>query len=179
MSENNIFHEKLRFRGNPGRDFDRRLKKLEDYLIEKKIGKGDICLTGRTVMELYNLTTAEQLEIWVDDRIDIEDVIRDLPEEFIFCRNHIKNEDFSIFPSIRLLLHDNNFYFVYRGFKFINLELVRVYMERNKNRMGMKKECRILQLFFDYQNSFSNTEELRKRFQKEILRQEEKLMGIL
>ena len=179
LSENNIFHEKLRFHGNPGEDFDRRLKKLGDYLRTKNMKKEDFCLTGKAVMELYGLETAEQLEIWIDDEIDIKDVMKDLPEDFIFCRNSTKNEDFSKFPSTHLLLHDNNFYFIYRGFKFMNLELVRAYMEHNKNRTGMRKECRILQLFFDYQSSFSNTEELRKCFQKEILRQEEKLMGML
>lgn len=178
LSENNILHENLRFHGNPGVDFDRKLKKLEDYMIAKKIEKGNICLTGKTVMELYGLGMAEKLEIWMDDGIDINEIIKDSPEDFIFCRNDRKNEDYTKFPDIHLLLRDNNFYFIYHGFKFMNLELVRTYMEHNKNRTGMKKECRVLQLFFDYQRSFPDTEELRKRFQKELLRQEEKLMGV-
>jgi len=179
LSENNILHEKLRFRGSPGKDFDRRLQKLEAYIKEKKLEKKNFCLTGKAVMELYGLGAAEKIEIWVDDGIELSDFMKDSPENFIFCRNDMKNEDFTIFPSIHLLLHDNNFYFMYHGFKFLNLELVREYMEHNKYRTGMKRECRILQLFFDYQRSFPDTGELRKRFQNEMLRQEEKLMGLV
>mgnify|MGYP000867464700 CR=1 FL=1 len=173
LSVNNIKQTCLRVLRRYGHDFEARLEKLCKYLRSKNISPDSICMDRDSVMELYGLKQAEKLSFMVSSkyREKIAELFGDLPDEFtVSYKDWTRVDDNTVYPD-DLIIGDCNFHFIFNGFKFLNLDLVRACKKFRNVHEDNKLDCRLLELFFDYSASFEDKEILQKQLEREMKRQ--------
>lgn len=173
LSVNNIKQTCLRVTRKYGDDFETRLENLHKYLIAKDIPQNSICMGSNSVMELYGLKQAEKLSFMVPSkyREKLTELFGDLPGQFaVSFKDWSRVDDNTVYPD-DLIINDCNFHFIFNGFKFLNLDIVAACKKFRCIHEDNELDCRLLQLFFDYAESFEDKEILQKQLDREMKRQ--------
>lgn len=99
------------------RVFLKRLSTIEQYLQDTNISRNDICLVGSTSMEIFHLDTTSDIDFIMAEHkgtgiVRITDDIDYLDYKYSKMHKNIE------------IIHNPSYHFFFRGFKFINLELL-------------------------------------------------------
>lgn len=169
LSVNNLRHLKWRVTRNYSESFIERLERLKSLLAEKHISQHDICICGSSGWEIFGLRKAVDTDFIVDDyyREKYGETTQPWDDDIHYTRrNSIQISDEIIYED-NLLIHDDNYYYMFNGLKFVNICLMskkKTYDKRSKD----IKDVRLYELFCDFSRNFDDKEVLKKQIEKEF-----------
>lgn len=150
LSVNNLKHMEL-IDLKDSESFDMRLLELEKYLLKKGIPKNDICLVGSSVLEVCGIRESNDLDI-----IIAKESAKDYAECAVKLTKTNSIEKVGVgwlrignktIPDDQLVF-DYDCHFWYHGFKFVNLDYVR--LKKNIcNREKDKKDMKLITKFYE------------------------------
>jgi hypothetical protein len=147
LSENNLKTLEIRIKSNYGEILVKRLDDLKNILIDNGISFEDVCVVGSSVMEIFGLDKARDLDVIVKRKY-----FNDLSKLINTERNSIKFEnDIELHPHGKqylkslnmpidndVIIDNETLYFVFNSFKFINLEILKLHYLAYLNDMGQE-----------------------------------------
>lgn len=169
LSVNNLEHLKQRITRNYSEDFVERLERLKTILSEKQISQHDICISGSSGWEIFGLRKSGDVDFIVDDcyRAKYGTATQSWAEDIEYVRqNSIQISAETIYKD-GLLIHDDNYYYVFNSLKFVNIDLIakkKVYNGRDKD----IRDVRLYELFCDFNRNFDDKQALKKQIEKEF-----------
>lgn len=169
LSVNNLKHLKRRIVRNYSGDFIERLERLKKLLNEKHISQHDIIIAGSSGWEIFGLRKADDTDFIVDVcyREKYGNTTQPWADDIHYTRqNSIQISNETIYED-KLLICDDNYYYIFNGLKFVNMDLMakkKAYDGRDKDR----KDVRLYELFCDFSMNFENKELLKKQIEKEF-----------
>lgn len=148
------------------------LTELNKWCIENQIDRNDIVIVGSAPMEVFGLKECGDIDFTL---------MKDLRKRFvgdesfainesleIVHRNYARDESLNVIPD-EVIICDDNHYFYFWGFKFVNLNYVR----EKKALSGRPKDLadiRAIDLFMKWDEVFDDKQALRNRIHEEMLR---------
>ncbi|HCT90066.1 MAG TPA: hypothetical protein DF613_01590, partial [Lachnospiraceae bacterium] len=169
LSVNNLRHLKRRIARNYSEEFVERLERLKSILREKHISQHGICISGSSGWEIFGLRKADDTDFIVDDcyREQYGNTTQSWAGDIEYVRcNSIQISDEIIYED-KLLIHDDNYCYVFNGLKFVNLDLIA--KKKAYNRRGKDiRDVRLYELFCDFGRNFDDKEALKKQIEKEF-----------
>lgn len=169
LSVNNLRHLKRRIARNYSEEFIERLERLKKLLKEKEISQQDICIAGSSGWEIFGLRKADDTDFIVDEcyREKYGKTTQSWCDDIEYVRqNSIQVSEESIYED-KLLIHDDNYCYIFNGLKFVNIDLIakkKAYNRRNKD----IRDVRLYELFCDFSRNFDDKEALKKQIEKEF-----------
>lgn len=169
LSVNNLKHLDMRVARNYSEEFIERLERLKTTLADKQISTDDICISGSSGFEIFGLRKSNDLDFLSNPKVRKQygDITFLWDEATDYVRkNSIRISDKNLYPD-ELLTEDDNFYYLFNGLKFVNIELIAAKKEYDKRENDIL-DVRLYQLFRDYSRNFSNKRYLKEQIEREF-----------
>lgn len=169
LSVNNIRCANVRVLYNYGNEFVNMLRKFREYLKLYGIPIDEICILGSAGMELYGLRCADDIDFCVSSGYREQIVTDKLPKNvnlkrinsLAIAKNEVYTDD--------MIINNPDFYYMFYGFKFINLELLYKMKKFRKLEKDIE-DIRLLEIFFDSVKAFDDRLALRRQMERELRR---------
>lgn len=105
---------------------DFKLKKLENFLNSNNISKDEICIDSGSVLELLGIRESSDLDLISINKYNLKtDLIEFHERDINIDRTKISDKE---------IINNPNYHFYYKGFKFMNLELVKLRKDKNNKK---------------------------------------------
>lgn len=169
LSVNNLRHLRKRVTRNYTEGFIERLNRLKNLLHERGVSQDKIVIAGSSAWEIFGLRTARDIDFIVDQcyrgQLGTETSVWEENIEYTRC-NSIKTSAENVFAD-DLLIHDDNYHFMFHGLKFVNIDLIakkKLFDHREKD----IRDVRLYELFKDFALNFDNKSLLKKQIENEF-----------
>lgn len=146
------------------------LNELGMWCQANKVDTKDVLIAGSAVMEVFGIRECSDVDFLIHskyrDKMDVKRIkISERLELTTSDINDIKGNSF----TADTVLSDDNLYFYFAGWKFLNLEFVyakKKHAQRDKD----VKDVRLMDLFYNWDAVFDNKAVLRNRIHDEMIR---------
>jgi len=125
------------------------LKKLSNSLLNLKINPNDICIVGGAVLSIFNIRNHDDIDIIVLS--NIRDKICPNDKAFNISKNiEIVGKNWYKYISDNELIKNNKYHFIYKNFKFINIEIIYLKYKYSKRKKHINDFNKIKNLNLNY-----------------------------
>ncbi|MCM1062947.1 MAG: hypothetical protein NC420_00515 [Eubacterium sp.] len=171
LSVNNLKWISKRPKISIRKDFIVWLQCFKEWADNNNINTDDTCIVGSSPLEVFGIRDSTDIDIMVapELRYVFGNGLTHVTELLdIGTRNYVRS-DKEVLVTDEQLIYDDEYHFMFMGFKFANPELVQ-YRKSFSDQEKDIKDVKLLKIFFDYTNNFDNKEVLVKQIEREVKR---------